>query len=89
MAQVLDIMGQGFRVKAQLTKRYHAMPKRVANLLHMLHAPVARLAPLSSWIERFSMGRVTRKDNWPGVLWEYLAFQQNRLGDILERKQRD
>lgn len=89
VAQVLDIFGQGFRVKSFLTKRFHAMPKRVSNLLHMIYAPIAGHEPLSSWVERFSLLRVTRKDNWPAVLWEYVAVQQNRLGDILERKQRD
>jgi hypothetical protein len=35
VAGILDIMGQGFRVKASLTKRYNAMPRKVANLLHL------------------------------------------------------
>jgi hypothetical protein len=59
----MTIMGQGFRVKAKLTCRLNAMPKRVANLLHLLHAPIAGQSSIASWIERFSLNRVNFADN--------------------------
>lgn len=59
----MDIMGQGFRVKARLACRLNSMPKKVSNLLHMLYAPVARQQSIASWIERFSLNRINFADN--------------------------
>ena len=82
-------MGQGFRVKARLVCRLNAMPKKVANLLHLLHAPVVGQTSIAGWIERFSLNRINFADNWPAVLWEYQARVYNRLADSLEKKQSD
>lgn len=62
VAAAMDIMGQGFRVKARLVCRLRAMPSKVANLLHLLYAPIVGQS-IASWIERFSLNRVTTKDN--------------------------
>lgn len=44
----MDIMGQGFRVKATLVKRLNAMPRKVSNLLHLLEAPSPGLQSIAS-----------------------------------------
>jgi hypothetical protein len=48
LAQLLDILGYGFRVKALLSKPLTKLPRRVKNLLLMVHAPKPGVSSLIS-----------------------------------------
>jgi hypothetical protein len=87
-AQLLDILGYGYRVKAQLTKPLTRLPRRVRNLLLMVHAPTPGVQSLISWLTLHRVGEESRKTNLAAVLDGYVKFQLSRLEDTLKSRQK-
>jgi len=89
IAGLMSIMGWGYRAKSSVTSSFTKMAPRIRNLLLMANTPRIGETGLSEFVELTSVSSIERKQNWPAALWWYLAYQQNRLADALEAKQRD
>jgi hypothetical protein len=89
LSGLMSIMGWGYRAKSSVMSSFIKMSPRIRNLLLMANVPIVGEAGLSEFVELTSVRSSEQKQNWPAALWWYLAFQQNRLADALEAKQRD
>jgi len=63
LAQLMDIMGWGYRAKSSITSSFQKMSVRIRNLILMCAAPVLMVETLWSFIETTKVGSVETKEN--------------------------